>query len=95
MALDLPADAVLFLCPEDRKQKRKTRARLSYIEFRHLRRECQSYALVDGNLLKIAGGRLFDDKRIKGLQGMRQELHAHPADYHTGEMASAIGIFCG
>ena len=51
MALDLPADAVLFLCPEDRKQKRKTRARLSYTEFRHSRRECQSYALITENYM--------------------------------------------
>ena len=52
MALDLPADAVLFLCPEDRKQKRKTRARLSYIEFRRSGRECQSYALIAENYMR-------------------------------------------
>lgn len=49
MALDLPADAVLFLCPEDRKQKRKTRARLPYTEFRHSGRECQPYAFIVEN----------------------------------------------
>ncbi len=52
MALDLPADAVLFLCPEDRKQKRKTRARLSYTEFRHSGRECQPYALITENYMR-------------------------------------------
>ncbi len=51
MALDLPADAVLFLCPEDRKQGRKTRARLSYTEFRHSGRECQLYALITENYM--------------------------------------------
>lgn len=52
MALDLPADAVLFLCPEDRKQNRKTRARLSFTEFRHSGRECQPYAFRVENYLK-------------------------------------------
>ncbi len=51
MALDLPADAVLFLCPEDRMQKRKTRARMSCIEFRHSGRECQAYALITENYM--------------------------------------------
>ena len=52
MALDLPADAVLFLCPEDRMQKRKTRARMSCIEFRHSGRECQAYALITENYME-------------------------------------------